>query len=275
MFPAPNEIIVVDDASVDQSQKIITESLLGFNSSKFISNEVNRGQSYSRNLGVMNSSHDFIIFMDDDDLSLRNRAEIHLNAFREGAEISYVSSVKKYSNGFSAEFVNSDFTSSSRDEINLIKYFILGREFSQNLRLYSPSCSLAVNKKAFLRAGGFNIEMRRLEDIDFASKCLQLKLQIQWSSKTGVERQNTFADDKSPLANLLGEKQLLKNFKDIFEIKEYFIAYQMIKFRYAYFAKNFIWLVINLPLIILILVFKPIKIKSILSRLNHDLKQKK
>jgi glycosyltransferase involved in cell wall biosynthesis len=57
------EIIIVDDCSNDQTPTIKER----FPQIIYLRNDENRGPSYSRKRGLMNSNYSYIIFMDDDD----------------------------------------------------------------------------------------------------------------------------------------------------------------------------------------------------------------
>jgi glycosyltransferase involved in cell wall biosynthesis len=59
------EIIVVDDASTDNTPEVVS----GFNDTKikYIRHEINKGGSAARNTGIRTSSAEYIAFLDDDD----------------------------------------------------------------------------------------------------------------------------------------------------------------------------------------------------------------
>jgi glycosyltransferase involved in cell wall biosynthesis len=59
------EIVVVDDASKDHTQEVIAH----FNDAriKVICNQVSRGDAGARNIGIINSSSEYIALLDDDD----------------------------------------------------------------------------------------------------------------------------------------------------------------------------------------------------------------
>jgi glycosyltransferase involved in cell wall biosynthesis len=59
------EIIVVDDASTDDTAKVVA----AFNDARirFIRHDINKGGSAARNTGIVNSTCDYIAFLDDDD----------------------------------------------------------------------------------------------------------------------------------------------------------------------------------------------------------------
>lgn len=61
------EVIFIDDCSKDESVAIIKNYKSKNSNVKFFSNDVNKGVSYSRNIGIKNSSGDFITFIDSDD----------------------------------------------------------------------------------------------------------------------------------------------------------------------------------------------------------------
>ncbi|MFH1127766.1 MAG: glycosyltransferase [archaeon] len=59
------EIIIVDDASKDNTQEVISK----FNNRKikYLYHETNRGEAGARNTGILNSNGQYIAFLDDDD----------------------------------------------------------------------------------------------------------------------------------------------------------------------------------------------------------------
>jgi len=74
------EIIVVDDASTDNTSEIVA----AFNDERirFLRHDINKGGSAARNTGILNSQCDYIAFLDDDDEwlpdKLRKQMEILL-----------------------------------------------------------------------------------------------------------------------------------------------------------------------------------------------------
>ena len=62
--PGPNEIIVINDGSTDDTLKILNK----YNSKiKIINNIQNKGLAYSRNIGIENAKGNWISFLDSDD----------------------------------------------------------------------------------------------------------------------------------------------------------------------------------------------------------------
>lgn len=72
------EIIIVDDASLDETEKMIYEKFgeyINIGKIKHLRNEKNMERSYSRNRGIREATGRYIAFLDDDDVWLPN----HLN----------------------------------------------------------------------------------------------------------------------------------------------------------------------------------------------------
>ena len=59
------EIIVVDDASADDTQEVVGN--LDDGRIRYIRHEINKGVAATRNTGVLNSKGKYIAFLDDDD----------------------------------------------------------------------------------------------------------------------------------------------------------------------------------------------------------------
>ena len=66
------EIIFIDDCSNDNSVKLINEFIEIDKRIKLIKNKINKGALYSRIQGAIHSKGEYIIFIDSDDLVLRN-----------------------------------------------------------------------------------------------------------------------------------------------------------------------------------------------------------
>jgi glycosyltransferase involved in cell wall biosynthesis len=271
----PGEVIIVDDASKDGSINLIKGVISDYPEYRLILNKSNKGQSFSRNLGVELASSEFIIFQDDDDISLPDRAAGHLKLFDLGADFSYLSSIKKYPNGYIVTNENSDFSSSESSKAQIIKHLSVGGRLPENLKLFSPSSTLAVRKCYFESIGGFKEEMRRLEDIELACRALMTGGRLDWSSQIGIERYHTEGSDKSSIANYLGEMQVISSVRNYLTPREYFVAQKMIVLREAYFSRGLKKITARGLYLPMIVVLSPEKLISLLKRILHDLRQRK
>jgi len=82
------EIIVVDDASTDNTRKVVDK----FEDERiyYLRHNKNRGGSASRNTGIKHSRGKFIAFLDDDDLWVQNKLEKQLDSVNKNLEIGAV-----------------------------------------------------------------------------------------------------------------------------------------------------------------------------------------
>lgn len=73
------EIIIIDDASTKDYQKIIKN--LNKKNVTYIKNKTRKGGGYSRNIGIKKAKGKFIAFLDDDDEWMSEKLEKQLRAF--------------------------------------------------------------------------------------------------------------------------------------------------------------------------------------------------
>ena len=78
-----DEIIVIDDNSTDFTKNIVKE----FNNVNIISNSVNKGLGYNRNLGVKTSSNQIVTSIDADVVLEKDWLEIMIKNFEQNQDI--------------------------------------------------------------------------------------------------------------------------------------------------------------------------------------------
>ncbi len=89
------EIIVVNDASTDSSEKVIFEHFkneIEKGKIKYFKNKENKGRNISGNLGAEKSSSNYIFFLDADDIWEKTHIELVLKEFKKdkGLDIIFV-----------------------------------------------------------------------------------------------------------------------------------------------------------------------------------------
>lgn len=86
------EIIVVDNASTDNSREIITE----FTSIKWIQSEVNLGFGKANNIGSLEASGKYLFFLNSDTILLNDAISFFYNFFEENNENEELGAVGSY-----------------------------------------------------------------------------------------------------------------------------------------------------------------------------------
>tara|TARA_B100001996_G_scaffold337160_1_gene288861 strand:- start:426 stop:1292 length:867 start_codon:yes stop_codon:yes gene_type:complete len=170
--PAPEEIIVVNDGSSDNTNRILNNYK---NQIKIINNKSNMGLAYSRNVGVSNSKHENVASIDSDvevDKDwLKNLFEIKT---RFNSAISGGILIEKY-----------------KDK-NIYNYWRhihatqnnYGNEDVENLGRPLAGSNTLLSKSAWEKVGGYDIQYKTNgEDATFCQKLLSQNFKISYSSK--------------------------------------------------------------------------------------------
>ena len=152
----PDEVVVIDDASTDNSVEIIREISKSIPTLRLIRNERNRGVSYCMNLGTKESESDLIIYRAADDIFIKNAIFHGKKAFEKypDSSIAYGETI----------FFQDDPTTGTRETLALsrdTKFFSPEKlmEFWQS-DFNLPSSACVVRRDAVLSVGGFRNRAR-------------------------------------------------------------------------------------------------------------------
>ena len=158
----PDEIIVVDDGSTDDTR----HSVSNFGESVKYFYQANNGVSVARNRGVEESTGDLIAFLDADDFWEPTCLETALLQFASNERIGLV------------HWGLREFDSSSGETIT---YYLEGGEegVADNLLLWEGPMiaghgAVIVTREAFLTAGGFDTGTEPSEDWDFCYRVTRM-----------------------------------------------------------------------------------------------------
>ncbi len=238
----PAEIIVVDDCSSDATLKILESKFGRLPNIRIIVNRVNSGQSYSRNAAANLASADVIVIFDDDDVSLPDRAKVHLQLHQDGSNISFVSSIKEYSEIYQISCNNEDRKLVRLEAATLLKRLVFGHQSDALGKIWIPASTSAFDRKYFLAIGGYDVQMRRLEDAELVIRAAMKGCISSWSSKILVNRKSTHSSIKGGTIEMDFEKLLLMKYQDLLTKSEFKRALSLINVRRAYFSKDFLLL---------------------------------
>ena len=172
------EIIVVDDASVDETASVCRE-LLGI---KYIRLERNQGVAGARNVGILASSSEFIAFLDDDDLRLPGSLDLQTEALATNPEAGFVCGA----------MLIADQNYRLTGEISSPGH-PSGDVFWQLLELDFPVMPLCVviRKDCFLRVGLLNRRLRGCDDWDILVRIAELYSVMTMEQTVGIYRRPT------------------------------------------------------------------------------------
>ena len=82
------ELIIINDGSTDNSERIIGEYIDKYDNILYINND-NHGVSYSRNVGIEKASGKYVMFVDCDDLLMNNWQDVIFNSSNDN-ECDYI-----------------------------------------------------------------------------------------------------------------------------------------------------------------------------------------
>ena len=272
----PEEIIIVDDNLTEHKSKYVlsaienvTKGVRNYPNAIYHKNYGNLGVSHSRNLGISNCKTDYIIFFDDDDESDPLRAKEHATLFQDGSDINYVSSIKLYNTQYTKKFINTSFLGKILHS-SLFDKTVLGEGGVTFPILYVASSTLAIKKIIVTSDGGFDINLKRLEDVDFALIQAKNSRVFAFSSKILVSRSSTDGDHKSPLIEFESQSIILKKHGESLSRYKKYKYLILFKLTQYYFESNYILFFFLSILKILFFGLKFRNLSSFWFRLRHD-----
>lgn len=149
------ELIVIDDASIDGTDKIIEQYVAKDKRVRFVRNKQNFGVTKNRNKGIQLAQGKYIAWQDADDISVEDRLKLQYNFLESHSEVGIVG-------GF-LQFIDED-----SNNLFVRKYPSLDAELKKTIFLYSPvSQGVSMVRKSILgKIGGYDETLEQAEDLD-------------------------------------------------------------------------------------------------------------
>jgi glycosyltransferase involved in cell wall biosynthesis len=149
------EFIIIDDASKDNSLKIIKEYAKKDKRIKLIINKKNKGNWATRNIGMESSVGKYILTQDSDDLSKKERIMLQVNTMEKNPKLGAL--------GSNIEIINS-----KGGEIKKRKYPEKDENIRKMIYFFSPLAnpSTIIRKTVLKKSGMFNSKLRVSGDLD-------------------------------------------------------------------------------------------------------------
>ena len=157
----PDELVIVDDTSTDDSVKIIEKHLKEVSSKyptkiKLIVHNSNQGLPTSRNTGITNTTSELIGFLDADDIYYQPKMQASRDVLLDFPEISCIYSdydVMDLRNGQSRrEFKFSYDVGLLLQTCIVSTNSVFHRKFFESVGLYNPAVKVAEDYELYLRA---------------------------------------------------------------------------------------------------------------------------
>ncbi len=156
------EIIVVDDGSTDDTQRMITTRYPAIRYSR----QSNQGPAAARNRGLASANGEWFTFLDADDCWPPDRTAILLSVFDQSPDLMVVAGLEQFVFEDPDEAGRWRFTHPDQQRFHI----------HLGARLFRP--------EAFRRIGGFDETMRYSEDIDWINRAKEAGLAMQSIEQT-------------------------------------------------------------------------------------------
>jgi glycosyltransferase involved in cell wall biosynthesis len=192
------EIIVVDDASTDGSQKLLD----GYGDViRLTKLDDNVGASGARNVGITMAQGDFLVFLDGDDLLLPWALNVY-SEVANGKRPHIILSTMRWFEGQTPEVRNER----QPQTIEVVAYeSLLDKD-----RPYRASASaLVINRDVFARVHGWTNEIFPMEDLDVLIKLLSSGRTVQILAPATVAYRMHAANTVHQVANCAGALRVI------------------------------------------------------------------
>lgn len=172
------EIIIVDDASTDETATVCNE-LTGI---KYIRLERNQGVAGARNVGILASTGKYVAFLDDDDLRLPGSIDVQVKALDSQPAAGFVCGAML--------MADQDYTATG--EVFLPSH-TSGDVFWELMELDFPVMPLStlIRKECLLRVGLLNPRLGGIDDWDIFVRIAELFPVLVIDEPIGLYRQPT------------------------------------------------------------------------------------
>ena len=211
------EIIVIDDASTDDTGTIVNELIIEKPGLKYFQNQSNLGFANSCNLGVSKAQGDVLIFLNNDTISFNNWIEIGLKTLNQSEDIGIVGAKLLYEDS-TIQHAGIVFERRKKYYLPLWPNHIYRGEKSDHslaneLREYDAvtGACLFIKKDLFVSVEGFDEKYGMyFEDIDLCFKVKSLNKKIVYQpecSMIHLEGKSTSTQESIDELNIKASKR--------------------------------------------------------------------
>ncbi len=278
----PNkQIIVVDDASADDSVGTVRALAAAHPEIRLIVHDHNKGVGGALNTMLAHAHGEFVVIFDDDDESAPERIATQLRALtdyeaRTGQKLvaCYASGVRVYPNGYEHHFAGIGSRPRAPQGQDMLDYFFYGRrDPAVFYGAGTPGCALMARRATFQAAGSYDETLRRNEDSDFAVRLAKIGGHFTGCAEEVVRQHATAGSDKRPLIAYKSECAFIDKYKaDLNRAGRYGFARAWARLRFYHYDRKPVQALLTL---ILLFIYHPLLtarqfLRTAPARLRHE-----
>jgi glycosyltransferase involved in cell wall biosynthesis len=242
------EVLVVDDASRDDSADRVAALAAGEANLRLIRHATNQGPGQARQTLLENARGEFLAFFDDDDESVPERAAAQYARIvsyesQTGAELvaCYASGERLYDNGYCKPITAIGSHPEAPHGPAVADYVLFyGKKPDFFYGSGTPTCALMARRSTLLAVGGFDGSLRRVEDLDLAVRLALAGAHFVGCPERLYRQHATQAPDKSPEMNLQAAQQIVDKYADYLKsVSRYYYARNWPRLRYYHFRRQY------------------------------------
>ena len=171
------ELIIVDDGS-KEIDKVYWDKLKSYSKKITVIHQANQGRAASRNNGVLHSSGEIIVFIDDDifisETFLFDHVQFHLN----NANCALVGRIVESCSKEDRDFIHFKRFLSDSWQSDLVS---AGLHAMTVQNLFLTAANFSISRFLFLHLEGFDARLRDCEDFDLGIRLLKEKIPVYFN----------------------------------------------------------------------------------------------
>nr|ADD96620.1 glycosyl transferase family protein [uncultured organism MedDCM-OCT-S12-C71] len=248
------DILIVDDCSTDRTHTIAIELAASHKGIRVIRAQQNGGVAASRNLIINNTDSDFIVFFDDDDVSVSNRVTAQIKSILACEQddhtklvICHTARLVEYLTGHIRYEPSLAQTVGSKGVHGPLAEAILCGTNNKDHQGACATCSQMARTTTYQQVGGFDENLRRSEDTEFSIRAAELDATFVGLAVPLVQQYMTKGDDKSLELELEQWRYIFRKHQSIVERRiAYSFAVRWLKLKHLWLGQNYITFAFNL-----------------------------